>query len=87
MSGSRNASRRRACVDTGAGLAIAANASRTSNAALAAEIERAEARLQNPGFTGKAPAALVEQEREKLATNRTMLAALAQRLESLRADA
>ncbi|MEA4927953.1 MAG: valine--tRNA ligase [Candidatus Limiplasma sp.] len=57
------------------------------HAALAAEIERAEARLQNPGFTGKAPAALVEQEREKLATNRTMLAALAQRLESLRADA
>ena len=30
------------------------------------DIERGEAKLNNPGFTGKAPAQLVEQEREKL---------------------
>ncbi|NLI20859.1 MAG: valine--tRNA ligase [Clostridiales bacterium] len=54
---------------------------------LAAEIERAEARLSNPGFTGKAPAALVEQERQKMAVNQGMLASLAQRIAELRADA
>jgi valyl-tRNA synthetase len=54
---------------------------------LAAEIDRAKARLCNPGFTGKAPAALVEQEKEKLATNESMLASLARRIEELKADA
>ncbi|MDD3410631.1 MAG: valine--tRNA ligase [Eubacteriales bacterium] len=48
------------------------------------EITRAEGRLNNPGFTGKAPAALVEQERQKLATNQTMLASLSQRIAELK---
>jgi valyl-tRNA synthetase len=52
-------------------------------ASLAAEVERAEARLSNPGFTGKAPAALVAQEQEKLKTNQGMLASLAQRIAEL----
>ena len=51
------------------------------------EIARAQARLTNPGFTGKAPAALVAQEQEKLATNQTMLASLAQRIAELKAGA
>ncbi len=53
-------------------------------ATLTAEIERAQARLGNPGFTGKAPAALVAQEQEKLATNQGMLASLAQRIAELK---
>ena len=57
------------------------------HATLAAEIERAEARLNNPGFVGKAPAALVEQERAKLLTNQGMLASLSQRVAELKADA
>ncbi len=56
-------------------------------AALEGEIGRAEARLNNPGFTGKAPAALVQQEQEKLATNKAMLQSLAQRIQELKADA
>ncbi|MDD3213459.1 MAG: valine--tRNA ligase, partial [Eubacteriales bacterium] len=51
---------------------------------LESEIARAEARLSNPGFTGKAPAALVEQEREKLETNKGMLQSLAQRVAELK---
>ena len=54
---------------------------------LANEIERAQARLTNPGFTGKAPAALVEQEQQKLTTNKAMLASLEQRIAELKADA
>ena len=54
---------------------------------LAAEIERASARLNNPGFVGKAPAALVEQERAKLLTSQGMLDSLAQRIAELKADA
>ncbi len=54
-------------------------------ATLAAEVERAEARLNNPGFTGKAPAALVAQEQEKLKTNQGMLLSLAQRIAELEA--
>ncbi len=53
---------------------------------LAAEIERTKARLDNSGFTGKAPVALVEQEKEKLATNENMLAALARRMDEMKAD-
>ncbi|MEA4997824.1 MAG: valine--tRNA ligase [Candidatus Limiplasma sp.] len=56
-------------------------------AALEGEIGRAEARLNNPGFTGKAPAALVQQEQEKLATNKAMLQSLAQRIQELKANA
>ena len=47
------------------------------------DIERGEAKLNNPGFTGKAPAQLVEQEREKLAVARDKLAKLNARIEDL----
>ena len=46
---------------------------------LQGEIARAEGKLNNPGFTGKAPAAVVQQERDKLENYRTMLAAAQQR--------
>ncbi len=49
------------------------------------EIRRSEAKLQNPGFMGKAPEALVQSEREKLASNRQMLATLAQRIAEMNA--
>ena len=48
------------------------------------DIERGEAKLNNPGFTGKAPAQLVEQEKEKLAVSRDKLCKLDARLEDLR---
>ena len=54
---------------------------------LEGEIARAEKMLGNPGFVNKAPAALVESEREKLATNRGLLEKLKARIaemESLR---
>ena len=51
------------------------------------EIARADARLNNPGFTGKAPAALVEQEQQKLASNQGMLKSLEQRIAELKANA
>ncbi len=47
------------------------------------EIARGEAKLNNPGFLGKAPQALVDQEKEKLATNRTMLSSLEARIREL----
>jgi valyl-tRNA synthetase len=50
---------------------------------LEGEIVRGEAKLQNPGFTAKAPAALVEQEKEKLKTNQSMLSSLRQRIAEL----
>ncbi len=53
---------------------------------LESEIARASARLSNPGFTGKAPAALVEQEKEKLATNQGMLDSLQKRIEELKTN-
>ncbi|HNW85457.1 MAG TPA: valine--tRNA ligase [Candidatus Limiplasma sp.] len=56
-------------------------------AALENEITRAQARLNNPGFTGKAPPALVEQEQQKLATNQGMLTSLEQRIAELKANA
>jgi valyl-tRNA synthetase len=40
------------------------------------EIERAEKMLDNPGFTSKAPAEVVEAEREKLERYRRELDAL-----------
>ena len=52
-------------------------------AAMEKEIARAEGKLNNPGFVGKAPAHVVEAERGKLATNRTMLEALQKRLEDM----
>ncbi len=51
---------------------------------LQGEIARAEGKLSNQGFIAKAPAALVEQEKEKLATNQKMLASLEQRILELR---
>ncbi len=50
---------------------------------LEGEIARAEGKLNNPGFMGKAPAALVEQEKEKLKVNQSMLASLRQRIGEL----
>ena len=44
------------------------------------EITRAEKMLGNPGFVSKAPANLVEAEREKLATNRGLLEKLRARI-------
>ncbi|GHU69401.1 valine--tRNA ligase [Clostridia bacterium] len=47
------------------------------------EIERSEAKLNNPGFTSKAPAALIEDERQKLQTRRAMLQTLEAQAASL----
>ena len=47
------------------------------------EIARSEGKLNNPGFTGKAPAALVESERAKLEKNRQMLETLKKRIAEL----
>ena len=52
--------------------------------AVAGEIARSEGKLNNPGFTAKAPAKLVEQEKEKLQVNRDKLAKLESRLEELK---
>ncbi len=52
---------------------------------VARDIERAEAKLNNPGFLGKAPAQLVEQERAKLDVNRDKLQKLDARLADLKA--
>jgi len=46
---------------------------------LQGEIARAEGKLNNPGFTGKAPAEVVQQERDKLTNHREQLAAAQQR--------
>ena len=54
---------------------------------LEGEIARAEAKLNNAGFLAKAPAPLVQQEREKLETNQTMLKTVQNRLTELRAGA
>ncbi len=51
---------------------------------LEGEIGRTEGKLGNPGFVGKAPAALVEQEKEKLKTNQSMLASLRDRIAELK---
>jgi valyl-tRNA synthetase len=53
---------------------------------LESEISRAQGKLDNPGFIAKAPAALVEQEKEKLKTAQSMLAALRQRIAELKAN-
>ncbi|MGI6238171.1 MAG: class I tRNA ligase family protein, partial [Christensenellales bacterium] len=52
---------------------------------LEGEIARAESKLTNPGFLGKAPAHLVEQEKAKLETNRQLLGKLAGRIEEMEA--
>ncbi len=52
-------------------------------ARLLAEIGRGEGKLNNPGFVGKAPAQLVEAEKEKLRKNREMLTSLENRIAQL----
>jgi len=51
---------------------------------LEGEIARAKGKLNNQGFLSKAPAQLVEQEREKLKTNESMLESLAARIAELK---
>ncbi|MBQ9010123.1 MAG: valine--tRNA ligase [Clostridia bacterium] len=51
---------------------------------VAGEIARSEGKLGNPGFTSKAPAKLVEQEKEKLQVNRDKLSKLESRIEELK---
>ena len=48
------------------------------------EIARAEGKLNNQGFVAKAPAALVEQEKAKLALNRQKLEQLEKRMAELK---
>jgi valyl-tRNA synthetase len=50
------------------------------------DIERAEKLLANPGFTTKAPAAVVEKERQKLSEGHDRLARLQERLRALSGD-
>ncbi|MBR6706468.1 MAG: class I tRNA ligase family protein, partial [Clostridia bacterium] len=52
---------------------------------LEGEIKRGEGKLNNAGFVSKAPAALVEAEKQKIETNRQMLAALEKQLRELEA--
>ena len=54
---------------------------------LQGEIARASGKLNNPGFLNKAPANLVEQEKEKLKVNETKLQALEARIADLKAGA
>ena len=48
------------------------------------DIARAEAKLGNPGFTGKAPAQLVEQEKAKLEVSKDKLQKLTARIDDLK---
>ena len=48
------------------------------------EIARAEGKLNNAGFVSKAPAALVQQERDKLAANQVKAASLRKRIDELK---
>ena len=52
---------------------------------LQGEIARANGKLNNPGFLNKAPANLVEQEKEKLKVNESKLQALEARIADLKA--
>lgn len=52
---------------------------------LESEIARGEGKLSNQGFMSKAPAALVEQERNKLSTNREMLESVKARIAEMKA--
>ena len=52
---------------------------------LEGEIARANAKLNNPGFVSKAPAQLVEQEKEKLKTNAQLLEKLDARIAEMMA--
>ena len=48
------------------------------------EIKRAEGKLNNQGFVAKAPAALIEQEKDKLEKYKDMLTKLNERIEELK---
>jgi valyl-tRNA synthetase len=48
------------------------------------EIERAQGKLNNPGFVSKAPAQLVAQEKEKLETNKAKAEAMESRIAELK---
>ena len=51
------------------------------------EISRSEGKLANPGFVAKAPASLIQQEKDKVGTNTALAETIRQRireLESLR---
>ena len=48
------------------------------------EIKRAEGKLNNQGFVAKAPASLIEQEKEKLAKYQDLLGKLNERIEELK---
>ena len=48
------------------------------------EVARAEGKLNNPGFVSKAPAALVEQEKQKLAANQQKAEATEKRIAELK---
>jgi valyl-tRNA synthetase len=50
---------------------------------LRSEVERAEKKLANPGFTDKAPEAVVEKEREKLEAARSAISNLAEQAEKI----
>ncbi len=52
---------------------------------LLGEIARSEGKLSNPGFVAKAPAALIESEKEKLEKNKTMLISIQSRMAELNA--
>jgi len=54
-------------------------------AKLEGEIARAEGKLNNPGFVGKAPAAVVEKEKAQCAANKEKLAGLVRQMEALKA--
>jgi valyl-tRNA synthetase len=54
-------------------------------ARLQAELERIAAKLGNPSFTEKAPAAVVEKERERLASNRAAIEKLDAQAAKIRA--
>ncbi len=53
-------------------------------AKLQAEVDRAEKKLSNPGFTDKAPEAVVQKEREKLQAARSAMENLAEQVERIR---
>ena len=48
-----------------------------------AEIKRSEGMLNNQGFVAKAPAALIEKEKEKLASNKALLEKIENQLKDL----
>ncbi|MBR6498128.1 MAG: valine--tRNA ligase, partial [Clostridia bacterium] len=50
-----------------------------------AEIGRGEGKLSNPGFISKAPAQLVEAEKQKIEKNKALMQTIMERIEELKA--